>query len=184
MLVSSGKPSRGCGLDHPGQRQGPQDPRGPGCSGHAAQCAKAGPVWRTDEGVCAPSPQTPSTQSQAETPLQSELLPELTGAAQSPAPEHVVSPPSTVDTAALSEEPLPGEVGGGAHVHLTPACALVWEAWGGRVSGSPLCLDGEGTDCWGGGGGCFPDDDPRVKCDILLPPHSSFNPRPSPLPQR
>ncbi|CAF90496.1 unnamed protein product [Tetraodon nigroviridis] len=51
--------------------------------------------------------QTPSTQSQAETPLQSELLPELTGAAQSPAPEHVVSPPSTVDTAALSEEPLP-----------------------------------------------------------------------------
>ncbi|XP_011602547.2 myc-associated zinc finger protein isoform X1 [Takifugu rubripes] len=51
--------------------------------------------------------QTPSAQSQPETPLQSELLPELTGAAQSPPPEHIVTPPSTVDTAALSEEPLP-----------------------------------------------------------------------------
>ncbi|XP_029284086.1 LOW QUALITY PROTEIN: myc-associated zinc finger protein-like, partial [Cottoperca gobio] len=51
--------------------------------------------------------QTPSTQSQAETPLQSELLPELTGSAQSPADEHAVTPPSTVDTAALSEDPLP-----------------------------------------------------------------------------
>lgn len=53
--------------------------------------------------------QTPSTQSQPETPLQAELLPELTGGAQSPPPEHIVTPPSTVDTAALSEEPLPGE---------------------------------------------------------------------------
>lgn len=53
--------------------------------------------------------QTPSTQSQTETPLQSELLPELTGSAQSPPAEHIVTPPSTVDTAALSEEPLPGE---------------------------------------------------------------------------
>lgn len=51
--------------------------------------------------------QTPSTQSQGETPLQSELLPELTGAAQSPPAEHIVTPPSTVDTAALSEEPIP-----------------------------------------------------------------------------
>lgn len=57
--------------------------------------------------------QTPSSQSQPETPLQSELLPELTGAAQSPPPEHIGTPPSTVDTAALSEEPLPGEEGEG-----------------------------------------------------------------------
>ncbi|XP_075873102.1 myc-associated zinc finger protein [Nelusetta ayraudi] len=51
--------------------------------------------------------QTSSTQSQTETSLQSELLPELTGSAQSPPAEHIVAPPSTVDTAALSEEPLP-----------------------------------------------------------------------------
>uniref|UniRef100_A0A3Q3LGV6 Myc-associated zinc finger protein n=1 Tax=Labrus bergylta TaxID=56723 RepID=A0A3Q3LGV6_9LABR len=51
--------------------------------------------------------QTQTTQSQPETPLQSELLPELTGATQSPPAEHIVTPPSTVDTAALSEEPLP-----------------------------------------------------------------------------
>lgn len=51
--------------------------------------------------------QTAPTQSQPETPLQSELLPELTGTAQSPQAEHIVTPPSTVDTAALSEEPLP-----------------------------------------------------------------------------
>ncbi|MED6267912.1 hypothetical protein CHARACLAT_016906 [Characodon lateralis] len=51
--------------------------------------------------------QTTPTQSQPETPLQSELMPDLTGSAQSPPAEHVVTPPSTVDTAALSEEPLP-----------------------------------------------------------------------------
>ncbi|XP_075998835.1 myc-associated zinc finger protein isoform X1 [Genypterus blacodes] len=51
--------------------------------------------------------QTPPTQGQPETPLQSELLPDLTGAAQSPSAEQLVPPPSTVDTAALSEEPLP-----------------------------------------------------------------------------
>uniref|UniRef100_A0A3B4ZAK3 Myc-associated zinc finger protein n=1 Tax=Stegastes partitus TaxID=144197 RepID=A0A3B4ZAK3_9TELE len=51
--------------------------------------------------------QTPTTQNQPETPLQAELLPDLTGAAQSPPAEHIVAPPSTVDTAALSEEPLP-----------------------------------------------------------------------------
>ncbi|KAI3359954.1 hypothetical protein L3Q82_013833 [Scortum barcoo] len=51
---------------------------------------------------------TPSTQAQPETPLQSELLPELTGSTQSPPAEHIVAtPPSTVDTAALSEEPIP-----------------------------------------------------------------------------
>ncbi|XP_058510053.1 myc-associated zinc finger protein [Solea solea] len=51
--------------------------------------------------------QTPPTQSQSDTPLQAELLPELTDSAQSPSAEHMVTPPSTVDTAALSEEPLP-----------------------------------------------------------------------------
>ncbi|XP_037544563.1 myc-associated zinc finger protein [Nematolebias whitei] len=51
--------------------------------------------------------QAAPTQTQPETPLQSELLPELTGPAQSPPAEHIVTPPSTVDTAALSEEPLP-----------------------------------------------------------------------------
>lgn len=61
--------------------------------------------------------QTPPTQSQPETPLQSELLPELTGSAQSPPGEHIVTPPSTVDTAALSEEPLPGEDGAGFKPH-------------------------------------------------------------------
>lgn len=66
---------------------------------------KCAPVWFW---------QTPSTQSQPETPLQSELLPELTGSAQSPPAEHIVTPPSTVDTAALSEEPLPGEEGRGS----------------------------------------------------------------------
>ncbi|RVE70020.1 hypothetical protein OJAV_G00083790 [Oryzias javanicus] len=50
--------------------------------------------------------QTAPTQNQPETPLQAELLPELTGPAQSPPEEHIVAPPSTVDTAALSEEPL------------------------------------------------------------------------------
>lgn len=53
--------------------------------------------------------QTPSAQSQPDTPLQSELLPELTDPTQSATEEHMVSPPSTVDTAALSEEPLPGQ---------------------------------------------------------------------------
>ncbi|XP_054463690.1 myc-associated zinc finger protein [Anoplopoma fimbria] len=51
--------------------------------------------------------QTPSAQSQTETPLQSDLLPELSGSAQSPPAEQIGTPPSTVDTAALSEEPLP-----------------------------------------------------------------------------
>ncbi|XP_059204645.1 myc-associated zinc finger protein [Centropristis striata] len=50
--------------------------------------------------------QTPSAQSQPETPLQSEMLPELSGVTQSP-PADIATPPSTVDTAALSEEPLP-----------------------------------------------------------------------------
>lgn len=50
-------------------------------------------------------PQTAPTQNQAE----SDLLPDLSGSAQNPVVEHVVTPPSTVDTAALSEEPAPGE---------------------------------------------------------------------------
>ncbi|XP_030649484.1 myc-associated zinc finger protein [Chanos chanos] len=51
--------------------------------------------------------QTTPSQSQTETTLQSDLLPELTDTAQSPPTEHIVSPPSTVDTAALNEEPVP-----------------------------------------------------------------------------
>ncbi|XP_077475951.1 myc-associated zinc finger protein [Stigmatopora argus] len=47
--------------------------------------------------------QSPSTPGQQETPLQAELLPDLSG-------EHLVTPPSTVDTAALNEEPLPVKV--------------------------------------------------------------------------
>uniref|UniRef100_G3PPR3 Myc-associated zinc finger protein n=1 Tax=Gasterosteus aculeatus TaxID=69293 RepID=G3PPR3_GASAC len=53
--------------------------------------------------------QTSSSQTQPETPLQSDLMPELSGSAPSPPGEHVGTPPSTVDTAALSEEPLPGD---------------------------------------------------------------------------
>ncbi|KAF3845883.1 hypothetical protein F7725_002961 [Dissostichus mawsoni] len=68
--------------------------------------------------------QTPSTQSQPETPLQSELLPELSGSAQSPQAEHIASPPSTVDTAALSEEPLPVKplIKPGRPAHICSTC--------------------------------------------------------------
>uniref|UniRef100_A0A8C1U640 MYC-associated zinc finger protein a (purine-binding transcription factor) n=2 Tax=Cyprinus carpio TaxID=7962 RepID=A0A8C1U640_CYPCA len=51
--------------------------------------------------------QTPPSQSQTDATLQSDLLPELTDAAQDTPPEHIAPPPSTVDTAALSEEPVP-----------------------------------------------------------------------------
>uniref|UniRef100_A0A3P9MN57 MYC-associated zinc finger protein a (purine-binding transcription factor) n=1 Tax=Oryzias latipes TaxID=8090 RepID=A0A3P9MN57_ORYLA len=50
--------------------------------------------------------QTAPTPNQPETQLQAELLPELSGPAQSPPEEQIIVPPSTVDTAALSEEPL------------------------------------------------------------------------------
>lgn len=56
--------------------------------------------------------QTPPTQSQTESTLQSDLLPELTDAPPDPPTEHIAPPPSTVDTAALNEEPEPGEEGG------------------------------------------------------------------------
>ncbi|TRY96490.1 hypothetical protein DNTS_031540 [Danionella cerebrum] len=49
--------------------------------------------------------QTPPSQSQTDSTLQSDLLPELADAVQDPPPEHIAPPPSTVDTAALSEEP-------------------------------------------------------------------------------
>ncbi|KAG9264452.1 vascular endothelial zinc finger 1 [Astyanax mexicanus] len=51
--------------------------------------------------------QTPPSQSQTETTLQSDLLPELTDPPPDPPAEHIAPPPSTVDTAALSEEPEP-----------------------------------------------------------------------------
>ncbi|KAJ8414158.1 hypothetical protein AAFF_G00050280 [Aldrovandia affinis] len=51
--------------------------------------------------------QNTPTQNQVEATLQSDLLPVLTGSAQNPPTEHIAPPPSTVDTAALNEEPLP-----------------------------------------------------------------------------
>ncbi|XP_046895136.1 myc-associated zinc finger protein isoform X1 [Hypomesus transpacificus] len=51
--------------------------------------------------------QTAPSQTQSDPPLQSQLLPDMSGSAQSPPSEHIAHPPSTVDTAALSEEPLP-----------------------------------------------------------------------------
>ncbi|XP_076153720.1 vascular endothelial zinc finger 1-like isoform X2 [Alosa pseudoharengus] len=52
--------------------------------------------------------QTPPPQAPTDGTIQSDLLPELTGSAHSPPLEHVEeTPPSTVDTAALSEDPAP-----------------------------------------------------------------------------
>ncbi|XP_035590749.1 myc-associated zinc finger protein-like isoform X4 [Oncorhynchus keta] len=51
--------------------------------------------------------QTTPTQNQVEGTLQSELLPVHMASPQTPPTEHIVHPPSTVDTAALNEEPLP-----------------------------------------------------------------------------
>ncbi|XP_037332522.2 myc-associated zinc finger protein-like [Pungitius pungitius] len=51
--------------------------------------------------------QTSTSQTQPETPLQSDLMPELSVSSPSPPGDHMGTPPSTVDTAALSEEPLP-----------------------------------------------------------------------------
>ncbi|XP_066498893.1 myc-associated zinc finger protein [Hoplias malabaricus] len=51
--------------------------------------------------------QTPPSQSQNETTLQSDLLPELTDPPSDTPGEYIAPPPSTVDTAALSEEPEP-----------------------------------------------------------------------------
>ncbi|XP_042363850.1 myc-associated zinc finger protein isoform X3 [Plectropomus leopardus] len=53
--------------------------------------------------------QNTPTQNQVEGGLQSELMPVHTSSPQTPPTEHIAQPPSTVDTAALSEEPLPGE---------------------------------------------------------------------------
>ncbi|XP_024913095.1 myc-associated zinc finger protein isoform X1 [Cynoglossus semilaevis] len=46
------------------------------------------------------------TQNQVEGSLQSELMSVHTSSPQSPPTEHIVQPPSTVDTAALNEEPI------------------------------------------------------------------------------
>lgn len=53
--------------------------------------------------------QNTPTQNQVEGSLQSELMSVHTSSPQTPPTEHIAQPPSTVDTAALSEEPLPGE---------------------------------------------------------------------------
>ncbi|XP_030631490.1 myc-associated zinc finger protein [Chanos chanos] len=51
--------------------------------------------------------QTTPTQTQVEGTLQSDLLPVHTTSPQTPPSEHIAPPPSTVDTAALNEEPVP-----------------------------------------------------------------------------
>lgn len=61
--------------------------------------------------------QNTPTQNQVEGSLQSELMPVNTSSPQTPPTEHIAQPPSTVDTAALSEEPLPGE---GHHTPTAP----------------------------------------------------------------
>lgn len=114
-----------------------------------------------DEPVSVPSRQTPSTQSQPDAPLQSELLPELTGTAHSPPPEHIGTPPSTVDTAALSEEPLPGE---GRRPRPPDVC--VHSYVGRKCESNSEML--QVTDC--SGGLVSLTTDLRVKYNILLPP--------------
>uniref|UniRef100_A0A3Q3M8I9 MYC associated zinc finger protein n=1 Tax=Mastacembelus armatus TaxID=205130 RepID=A0A3Q3M8I9_9TELE len=51
--------------------------------------------------------QNTPTQNQVEGSLQSELMPVHTSSPQTPPTEQIAQPPSTVDTTALSEEPLP-----------------------------------------------------------------------------
>ncbi|XP_068438835.1 myc-associated zinc finger protein isoform X1 [Clinocottus analis] len=51
--------------------------------------------------------QNTPTQNQVDGGLQSELMPVHTSSPQTPPTEHIAQPPSTVDTAALNEEPLP-----------------------------------------------------------------------------
>lgn len=63
--------------------------------------------------------QNTPTQNQVEGSLQSELMPVHTSSPQTPPTEHIAQPPSTVDTAALNEEPLPGEAHHSA-LHTTP----------------------------------------------------------------
>lgn len=53
--------------------------------------------------------QNTPTQNQVDGSLQSELMPVQTSSPQTPPTEHIAQPPSTVDTAALNEEPMPGE---------------------------------------------------------------------------
>ncbi|XP_061911738.1 myc-associated zinc finger protein isoform X2 [Entelurus aequoreus] len=64
--------------------------------------------------------QNTPTQNQAEGSLQSELMSVHTSSPQTPPTEHIDQPPSTVDTTALSEEPLPSEArGSDAHPAAT-----------------------------------------------------------------
>ncbi|XP_034563774.1 myc-associated zinc finger protein isoform X1 [Notolabrus celidotus] len=51
--------------------------------------------------------QNTPTQNQVEGSLQSELMSVHTGSPQTPPTDHIAQPPSTVDTAALNEEPMP-----------------------------------------------------------------------------
>lgn len=56
--------------------------------------------------------QNAPTQNQVEGSLQSELMSVHTSSPQTPPTEHIAQPPSTVDTTALKEEPMPIEVHG------------------------------------------------------------------------
>ncbi|KAJ8364358.1 hypothetical protein SKAU_G00131890 [Synaphobranchus kaupii] len=68
--------------------------------------------------------QNTPTQTQVEATLQSDLLPVLTGSAQNPPTDHIAPPPSTVDTAALNEEPLPVKQASrpARAAHICPLC--------------------------------------------------------------
>ncbi len=45
----------------------------------------------------------------SQTPVEGSLQSELLSSPQTPPPDHIAPPPSTVDTAALNEDPEPGE---------------------------------------------------------------------------
>ncbi|KAM8825414.1 myc-associated zinc finger protein isoform 1-T1 [Synchiropus picturatus] len=63
-----------------------------------------------------------STPGQQEAPLQAVLLPELGDTTQNTEAEQLVTPPSTVDTAALSEEPLPDKPKPARPTHICATC--------------------------------------------------------------
>ncbi|XP_063044857.1 vascular endothelial zinc finger 1 isoform X2 [Engraulis encrasicolus] len=74
--------------------------------------------------------QTTPTQTQVEGSLQSELMSVHTTSSETPPPDHMAPPPSTVDTAALNEDPVPVPVkpvsrpGSGQRVaHICAICS-------------------------------------------------------------
>ncbi|XP_062382839.1 myc-associated zinc finger protein [Sardina pilchardus] len=75
--------------------------------------------------------QTPPSQNPADGAIQSDLLPEIAGSAHSPPQEHTEAPPSTVDTAALSEDPAPVRpvvcVSAGRAAHICSICSKTFK---------------------------------------------------------